>query len=461
MIRGNEIFWEIPSPLVLDNLLKRHPPEFRYKIDHFYYIIDYLSKGAELEDLDGNAGFINTKASRLQKANHNYKVYIDYLLKYGIIKTDRKYIVDKKSFGYRLNYGRVHSATIIKIPVADSVIHRHKFREEEERERNLFKTRKQYPHLTKWFDLLQIDKEGAYKETERLYPEPTGAIRGVRKGKASNSLKRLKAIAAIDKITEKCFYYSVDENVGRFHSNLTNLKKELRNYLTYDGQKLVNVDIKNSQPLFSTLLFNKDFYSENSQHINIFSIPSTHSLISNNKFPFPTYTIMIVKALEKSKYQDVDKYIEMVNSGEFYHQISKLMYPSSMFDKKKMKTMIFMVFFSNNSYMGQDKAQPKRDFKTLLPQTFKIFTLLKRIDHTALARILQRIESTLMIQNVALRIAKERPELPIFTIHDSVVTTVGDEVYVSSLIQEEAFRLTGLNVKLCMEYLDPQIPSAK
>lgn len=78
--------------------------------------------------------------------------------------------------------------------------------------------------------------------------------------------------------------------------------------------------------------------------------------------------------------------------------------------------------------------------------------MIKLCDHTALAHILQRIEIMVMIQKVAVRISKDRPELPIFTIHDSIVTTVGNEEYVSTVIKEEVLKLTGLTALLGMEY---------
>jgi hypothetical protein len=56
-----------------------------------------------------------------------------------------------------------------------------------------------------------------------------------------------------------------------------------------------------------------------------------------------------------------------------------------------------------------------------------------------------------MIESVAMRISHERPELPIFTIHDSIATTAGNEEYVQTVIKEEAFRLTGLRLKLGKE----------
>jgi hypothetical protein len=54
------------------------------------------------------------------------------------------------------------------------------------------------------------------------------------------------------------------------------------------------------------------------------------------------------------------------------------------------------------------------------------------------------------------RIASERPDLPIFTIHDSIVTTVGNEEYIEQVMREEIVRLTGLNPKFGIEYWSPK-----
>jgi hypothetical protein len=450
----NDLFWEMPSSVDVETFLLKHPPEFKYQKDHFYYIIDYISNAMDLEDLDNNRGFVNLNAKTLQKVIHNYKAYLDHLLNHRFIQTDMKYVVGKKSFGFRLCNYKDHKATVTTIPVTYLPLIKHKRNELNRKQQEYAKTRKQYLHLTKWFNKqLEIDSAGAIAEAERLFPEKTEGIRGTRKGKPSDWARRYKAIQAITKFENQEFYYSVDDNVGRFHSNLTNIKRELRNYITYDGQKLVNVDIKNSQPLFSTLLFDKSFYSEKCQFINIFNIPTILSLLSSTKHSYTTTIIMVVKALEKSEYHDVKDYLKFVNSGAFYEKISKVMHPTATtFDKLSMKKMIFTVFFSNNRYMGQPKAKSKREFKELFPNVYEIFRIIKLRNHSALAHILQRIESEVMIQKVASRISKERPELPIFTIHDSIATTVGNEDYVTAVIQEEVSRLTGLSALLGKEY---------
>ena len=309
--------------------------------------------------------------------------------------------------------------------------------------------------MAKWFNSkLKIDVVNATNKVETLFPEPTGPIKGRKKGKPSIWNRRMKAIYSIDKFSKQEFYYSVDDNVGRFHSNLTNIKKELRNFITYDGQKLVNIDIKNSQPLLSTILFDDNFYQKNSENINLFIIPSSFSLLSNSSHSYSSTIIILVKALEKIDNQKIIEYVHMVNTGDFYKKISEKLYPEATFEKQKIKEMIFTVFFSRNSFIRLPEAKSKIDFKNNFPEIYEIFRLLKVKNHRALAHILQRIESELIIQKVCKRISIEKPNLPIFTIHDSVTTIVGNEKYVSLIIEEEAKRLTGLNVKLGLEYWD-------
>jgi hypothetical protein len=449
----NDLFWEIPNTIDLEKLLMNHPPDFPSKIDHFYYIIDYIWNAMVYNDLDENAGFVNLHAATLQKVNHNYNKYLKYLLKHRLLLTDMRYIVGKKSFGFLLNIADSADIFVKRIPIKNWTIRRRMIKEVGEQNESFIKTQQDYPSLSKWFnEYLEIDVERARNEALKLYPLlPSRGIRGDIKNKVPKRNKRLKAEYLIDKLANKRFYYSIDENVGRFHSSLTNLKKEFRNYITYNGQRLVNVDIKNSQPLFSTILFNKDFYSKKGL-FNIHYIPSISNTLSNNIHSLNDITIMIVKRLEKDGNQDIKKYIDFVNSGAFYKEIYNYMYPQQQFDKKVAKVMFFKIYFSKNRSMKGRSKEPKRRFKKFFPSTYEVFRLLKLCDHTALSRILQRIESIIMIQNVIPRIAQERPDLPVFTIHDSVVTTVGNEDYVARVINEETKRITGLDARFGYEY---------
>jgi hypothetical protein len=407
----------------------------------------------DLEDLDNNAGFVNLNARKLQKAIHDYRKYLDYLLKHRIIRTDMRYVVGKKSFGYLVIEGKEHKASVVKIPVTSWPMIKRLRNEANNTSCENRATENAYSHLTKWFNpLLKINVQAAKEKVEELFPEKTSGIRGRAIGKPSLWARRYKAVYSIEKFERQEFYYNVDDNVGRFHSNLANIKRELRNFITYDGQKLVNVDIKNSQPLFSTLLLSRDFWRQGTSFMNIFDIPSAISLLSNSCRSSLIIIIMIVKSLDRSDIQLINNYTYSVASGEFYKHMSDILHPGAPFVKQRMKEMIFTVFFSSHRFIGQPGAKDKRLFAQFFPDIYRLFSLIKKNNHTTLSHILQRIESQIIVQNAPGRIAKENPNLPIFTIHDSIATTVGNEEYVKNIIVEEVFKLTGLNANVGFEY---------
>lgn len=56
-------------------------------------------------------------------------------------------------------------------------------------------------------------------------------------------------------VNDGCIAFNPEDEFGRrYHSNLTNLRSELRKYLRVDGQPLVQIDISNSQPLFQAVV---------------------------------------------------------------------------------------------------------------------------------------------------------------------------------------------------------------
>jgi len=98
--------------------------------------------------------------------------------------------------------------------------------------------------------------------------------------------------------------------------------------------------------------------------------------------------------------------------------------------RQEIKSAVFQVLFTDNRFLGQEAAKPKRIFKKYFPDVYDIFAEIKRRDKTLLPRLLQSIESYLIIDVIAKRISMEHPDAPIFTIHDSVATT---EEYVNDV----------------------------
>ena len=65
--------------------------------------------------------------------------------------------------------------------------------------------------------------------------------------------------------------------------------------------------------------------------------------------------------------------------------------------------------------------------------------------HAALAVMLQYIESTIFIDNICKRISQQYPDLPIYTVHDNIITLKGEESTVKRIMEETIKQMTGVN----------------
>jgi hypothetical protein len=90
-----------------------------------------------------------------------------------------------------------------------------------------------------------------------------------------------------------------------------------------------------------------------------------------------------------------------------------------------------------------------------------MFALIKKGNKILLPCLLQRMESHLVLLKIAKRISRERPELPIFSIHDSLTTTVGNEDYVRRIMEEELLAAIGFSPTLKTEPWQPSILDCK
>jgi len=85
---------------------------------------------------------------------------------------------------------------------------------------------------------IQIDDAAAYRHADRI----------------PNQDSRLKAIEFVSAIADGCWHYSIGPRHRRRSTNLTNLHKTLRKYLTVDGFSLTSLDISESQPIIIGLM---------------------------------------------------------------------------------------------------------------------------------------------------------------------------------------------------------------
>lgn len=382
----------IPSNLSLLGLID---PEYQDEenLDRLQYIINLIYEQRVLykntdEYVPLKALYMRRILGRKTESNGrlNYDEYVKILIDKGVIECDRRYIKNEKSFGYKLTepYASVrHKEVAITSNSLQNSINSWQL--------SRLPATKVHKHLYKFLQEIEINYDDALQEVDVLQTQEY------------NSAK-----IAIDKLKNKEFFIYNDNFGFRIHTNITNLKSTLRRYITYKTQKLVNIDIANSQPLILLL-----------------------SLPTSIRCPVDPYFDDIIP--------DVVMYKRLVENGELYDY---LMEHSEENDRGMFKENFF-----RETFFGRRTSNL---FCELFPTIGEQIRRIKKKDYKKLSRIMQRQESKLIISTICRRIMEEHPDTFVLTIHDSILTTRENVNKIRRVMCEE-FGKRGLRPKLRVE----------
>ena len=481
----------IPSKLSIEELILKNPISFKpYKKDHLAYIISLLYHiQATNPELQLKNGYWPINAEILQDVVGNYNKYLDYLVG-KVFETNNWFNVQKhQSRGYRFTRQFLYDKGIV-FTITDWTTIKAIKRQEQK-----IRNRQSYNHLEKWFNTkLRIDaviaNEFIETELERILNDKD-LYKKMEQKKKNIFTQYNSAKLHISRIATNDYKPSVDRRVFRFHSPITNLRGTIRNCLTYGNKKLVAVDIKNSQPYFSVILFNTEFWGVSTPHNpydkgNLRLLKISKNLYKELKPRIREYilTLTLQESAESQYSIALQLYIESVRDGTLYKdltdalnfpdyskslkninaeryrtkrkeptkRIRKVADKQRIISEKETKKNFLVILNGNNKYFTDTKLI----FEGGWPIVARLFNRIKKEDHSTLGIILQQIESYLVLKIVCKRIAKEKPNLPIFTIHDSVVTTVGHEGYVEKVIIEELENAIGIPPTCKREYWGPE-----
>jgi len=254
----------IPANLDIDKVLQEWPPTNinSFKKEHLLYIIHLINWiPATNKGLETRSGYVPINSSLLQRKIRNYRAYFDYLLIHKIIESDNQYIMGKKSKGYRLVWKYCQAIKVVH--GSDKVL-----QQSEKSENKLsVSVKRKFNHLLKWYNPdLQIDYDLAMEYVKedlhrKLSLPPLQRLRAKHSDK--NPWQQYNcAVINIEKIASAAFSVSIDSNVCRFNSVLSNMYSPIRNCLSFNGLDLVSIDTNNSQPYLSTILLNPSFWLE-------------------------------------------------------------------------------------------------------------------------------------------------------------------------------------------------------
>jgi len=91
-------------------------------------------------------------------------------------------------------------------------------------------------------------------------------------------------------------------------------------------------------------------------------------------------------------------------------------------------------------------------FTALYPGVLEVYRRIKEVNYKDICSLFQRIESIAMTGYVCKRLQRDYPEVPIFTLHDCLITTVGNEMLVSRIMAECIDEFVGYVPKMKIKY---------
>lgn len=227
---------EILIPEELQNKLNKElrssPPQFPYSADYMYHLLDHILFKQSQTRLE----FVKLDYRTLVK-QYNTSVYIKYLIIGEILETDNNYEPGIKSKGYRIKYSLLNSKIVKYQIMANTSLWKKLKKMEHNRKAHVNRLKHHIKAMRDVYMNLEIDHQEALKYAEKRY----------------NGSKLLYCKLSLFAMQDKRLrYFRRNKRNNRLDSNLTNLKKDFRQFLIGD---FVAIDLKNSQPfLFSILL---------------------------------------------------------------------------------------------------------------------------------------------------------------------------------------------------------------
>ena len=303
----------------------------------------------------------------------------------GIVEFDATWVPDTRCQGYRLADAYRKTKRIVC-----------RNKELAERIQKLY-TAERGPCLPvhRWLesklDLLTFDWERAQEVIAKMQPDDDSSL-------AVEEYRQAVA-EACQRLAHADHWFHCDD-YGRCHTPVTNLPKELRCCLSVDGQPLVNLDLANSQPLMAGIVA-AEYYGSKRKAARLLARRF------GGKNPYCGRTPQTA-ATQKP---DLANYLKVCEEGRLYES---LMLPGE--ERERFKREFFGMMY------GKKRRRGSR-LEVAYPAVAEMLARLKRRDYRHAAHLMQNVEATLFIHCVCGRLMQEEPTMPVYTIHDSVLTT--------------------------------------
>lgn len=356
------------------------------KVDYIIDLCDYIYSKGFMEKTD----IIPINATILKKNyGDNYKTYLKYIILRGIIKKIKNYLQGSHS-----NTFKIEENIVKRMKIKDRILIKKKIKAK----LNI---------LVSNMNASPIDSVVRERLIINLFNVDIDYITATKTAHMDSKSEQAKILTlkSVENIKNNEPWYSFDK-FGRFHSSFTTLKSNIRkNNITIQGEKLIDLDIQNSQPLFlSVFMANKlnayDIEPHEYEHFKTL-------VISGNFYEYVIYHMGIEK------------------KGTAKKELYKILFGHK---KNSLYYNIFGELFPTITLFLESYKKEK--------ENYKIFS-----------HVLQKMESEFLFNNVIKKTLEYNPELIFITVHDSIMVRERDFPLVKKVFNYYHDRLVGsLNV---------------
>lgn len=385
------------------------------------------------------------------------------LLDQGVIECDGKWYRGCKSLGYRLAgpYRGEFQRVKIHKPALIAKMLRHRIKREDKPvpESTLEAVHR---HLLASLRRVKIDTTRAYQMVDAMPEEPStvsspvpsspSCTRG--KPRRLGSRGRCKMVNAyrkainritVEQISHGEFDYAICRQ-GRVHTPITRLFTAARACLSIDGKPLVSIDIVNSQLIFFTLLLLENQYNQQAGDMNERDMCERGICDPASTLSFPPSSPSCTTEGDK------ERFVALVLEGRIYDYLMERYREAGQTtrSRREFKYQFFqqVLFGDNSKYYASQLPLPLL-FREDFPSVWDFILQQKQWNGVGpegeafkkLAIRMQQRESRYMIGQVCSRLAKYHPEIPILTIHDSILTHREHMPTIQRVMTEEFVRL--------------------
>ena len=191
---------------------------------------------------------------------------------------------------------------------------------------------------------------------------------------------------------------------GRVFNAITGLKRELRAPLRIGGERLGSIDIRNAQPALLAMLIGLKCPPNGVNGRETYK----HALLELPPLPLPVPI--------PSPRSDTAEFVSVAASGSLYE---RLMGDCPALDREFVKKRFLVDVLAKR---GRYPSAVERTFRAGFPSVYRIVRSINRDDHAAAIRLLQRLESWRVVEQVAPRLLGR---IRFATLHDAIYSWGG------------------------------------